>query len=70
MNSRYLHEKCQNCGQSKILCRKYRVTPTVQYRVTMGGTTVEERRRLCAPLPQPKTSKLMCDKIIWAKILR
>ena len=70
LDSRYYHEKCENCGQSIILCRKYKVQPTPHYRVRMGGTTMEERRNYCKPLPQPKTSKRACDSAIWAKILR
>lgn len=70
LDSRYYWEKCENCGQSIILCRKYKVQPTLHYRVRMSGTTPQEYRRYCEPLPQPKTSKLACDKATWAKILR
>lgn len=70
LDSRYYWERCENCGQSIILCRKYKVQPTPHYRVRMSGTTRVEYQHYCQSLPQPKSSKLACDKAIWAKLLK
>ena len=67
--SRKYWEKCENCGDSKIMCRKYRVQPTHHYRTTMSGMTQEEKRQHCQPLPQIKSSKAMCDRKTWRQIL-
>lgn len=69
MQNNIVYQKCENCGDSKVMCRKFRVTTTDVYHTTMRGMTLEQQQLYCRPPVVPCSSKLACDMATWKFLL-
>lgn len=69
MQNNIVYQQCENCGDSKIMCRKYKVTPTDVFYTSMKGMTPEQKKIYCRPPVTPCSSKLECDKALWHFLL-
>lgn len=52
-------QRCENCGSAKIECRR---------RVPFGDTPAFVRRGKCQELVQFKSTKQLCDRMMWQSL--